>query len=37
MLGCFAPCLAKLNSLVISNDVCVGSDFADGEITVGGF
>ena len=37
MLGCFVPCHAKFISLVISNDVCVSSDFANGEIEVGGF
>ena len=30
-------CVCSLLSLVIFNDVCVGSDFMDGDIVVGAF
>ena len=35
--GLFCSLFGQFISLVISNDVCVGSDFADGDIVVGGF
>ena len=36
--GCFAPWLFRhFINLVISNDVCVHFDFADGDIVMGGF
>ena len=37
MQSCFAPRFGQFIILVISNDVCVGFDFADGDILVGGF
>ena len=35
MQGCFARFLAIFISLIVSNDVCVGFDFADGDVVVG--
>ena len=35
--GLFYSLFGQFISLVISNDVCVGSDFADGDIVVGVF
>ena len=35
--GLFCSLFDQFINLIISNDVCVGSDFADGDIVVKGF
>ena len=35
--GLFYSLLGRFISLVMSNDVCMGPDFVDGDIMVGGF